>query len=141
MPHLGHLPGWPCTTSGCITQVYCVACGFGVCARSAEPIVTIKIRVKNVLSSVRGAEYLHRFFCGGGFRLVSPCAYRAQQWPPEQHLPPPQQSATREVAVAVPIMAKAVTIIKRYFIESLLLNSITSRSRVSEPTRTNNQTR
>jgi hypothetical protein len=38
-------------------------------------------------------------------------------------------------------MAKAVIIIKRYFIEFLLLNSITSRSRVSEPTRTNNQVR
>src|SRR5207253_5094027 len=64
-----------------------------------------------------------------------------QQWPPEQHLPPPQQSAAREVAVAVPIMARVVIIIKRYFIESLLLNSIKSRSRVSEPTRTNDQTR
>jgi len=71
----------------------------------------------------------------------SPCAYLAQQWPPEQHLPPPQQSTLREVAVAVPIMARAVIIIKRYFIEFLLLNSITSRSRVSEPTRTNNQAR
>jgi hypothetical protein len=51
-----------------------------------------------------------------------PRAYLAQQWPPEQHLPPPQQSALREVAVAVPIMARVVIIIKRYFIESLLLN-------------------
>ena len=86
-------------------------------------------------------EHLRRLFTGGGFRLISPCAYRAQQWPPEQHLPPPQQSATREVAVAVPIMARVVIIIKRYFIESLLLNSITSRSQVSEPTQTDDQTR
>jgi hypothetical protein len=41
-----------------------------------------------------------------------------QQWLPEQHVPPPQQSATVEVAVAVPIMARAAIIIKRYFIES-----------------------
>jgi hypothetical protein len=93
------------------------------------------------LSIVEGAEYLRRFFAGGGFRLVSPCAYLAQQWPPEQHLPPPQQSAAGEVAVAVPIMARAVIIVKRYFIESLLLNSITSRSGVSEPTRIEDQTR
>ena len=99
-----------------------MASGFGACASSAEPIVTIKIRVRNLLSIVEGAEHLRRFFSGGGFRLISPCAYFAQQWPPEQHLPPPQQSATREVAVAVPIMARAVIIIKRYFIESLLLN-------------------
>jgi hypothetical protein len=61
------------------------------------------------------------FFSGGGFGNF-PRAYLAQQWPPEQHLPPPQQSALREVAVAVPIMARVVIIIKRYFIESLLLN-------------------
>ena len=60
-------------------------------------------------------------FTSGGFRLVSPWAYLAQQWLPEQHLPPPQQSALREVAVAVPIMARVVIIINRYFIESLLL--------------------
>src|SRR5439155_19565050 len=52
IPHLGHLPGWSRTTSGCMTQVYCVVSGFGVCARSAEPIVTIKIRVRNFLSIV-----------------------------------------------------------------------------------------
>jgi hypothetical protein len=123
--------------------VYCLTSGVGVgvCARSAEPIVTTKIKVKNVLSIVEGAEYLRRFFAGGGFRLVSPVRYLAQQWPPEQHLPPPQQSAAGEVAVAVPIMARAVIIVKRYFIESLLLNSIKSRSRVSEPTRTKDQTR
>jgi len=36
----------------------------------------------------------------------------------------PLLSATGEVAVAVPTMARAVIIIKRYFIEFLLLNSI-----------------
>jgi len=85
-------------------------------------IVATKIRVRKNLSIVEGAEYLRRFLAGGGFRLVSPCAYLAQQWPPEQHLPPPQQSALGDVAVAVPIMARAVIIINRYFIESLLLN-------------------
>jgi len=134
IPHFGHLPGWSCTTSGCITQVYWVASGFGVCARSADVIVVTKIKVKKNLSIVGDAEYLRRFFAGGGFRLISPCAYLAQQWPPEQHLPPPQQSAAGEVAVAVPIMARAVIIVKRYFIKFLLLNSIKSRSRVSEPT-------
>ena len=99
-----------------------MASGFGVCAISADVIVATKIRVRKNLSIVGGAEYFRRFFAGGGFRLVSPCAYLAQQWPPEQHLPPPQQSAAGEVAVAVPIMARAVIIIKRYFIESLLLN-------------------
>ena len=104
-----------------MTQVYCVASGFGVCARSADVIVAIKIKVKKDLSIAGDAEYLRRFFSGGGFDNF-PCAYLAQQWPPEQHLPPPQQSALREVAVAVPIMARVVIIIKRYFIESLLLN-------------------
>ena len=104
-------------------------------------IIATKIRARNFLSIVKGAEYLRRFFTDGGFQLVSPCPYHAQQWPPEQHLAPPQQSATREVAVAVLIMARAVIIIKRYFIESLLLNSITPRSRMSEPTRTDNQAR
>ena len=94
-----------------------MACGFEVCAMSADSIVATKIRVKKNLSIVGDAEYLRRFFAGGGFRLISPCAYLAQQWPPEQHLPPPQQSALREVAVAVPIMARVVIIIKRYFIE------------------------
>ena len=98
-----------------------MASGFGVCARSADVIAT-KIKVKMNLSIIENAEYLGRFFAGGGFRLVSPCAYLAQQWPPEQHLPPPQQSALGDVAVAVPIMARAVIIINRYFIESLLLN-------------------
>jgi hypothetical protein len=122
IPHLGHLPGWTCTTSGCITQVYCMASAFGVCATSADVLVANKKRVKRNLTMTQNAEYLRRFFTGGGFRLVSPCAYLAQQWPPPQHLAP-QQSAAGEVAVAVPIMARAVIIIKRYFIEFLLLNS------------------
>ena len=54
-----------------MTQVYCVACGFGVCARSAEVIVAIKIKVNENLSIAGDAEYLRRFFSGGGFRLVS----------------------------------------------------------------------
>jgi hypothetical protein len=105
-----------------MTQVYCVASGFGVCARSADVIVAIKIRVRKDLSIAGGAEYLRRFFLRRRYSVNVPRAYLAQQWPPEQHLPPPQQSALREVAVAVPIMARVVIIIKRYFIESLLLN-------------------
>jgi hypothetical protein len=123
-----------------MTQVYCWGLGVGVCARSAEQIVVVKIIMK-IFSSIEGVECLRRFSTGGGFRLLNPCAYLAQQWPPEQHLPPPQQSALREVAVAVPIMARVVIIIKRYFIESLPLNSITSRSQVSEPTWIDDQTR
>lgn len=45
------------------------------------------------------------------------CRYLAQQWPPEQHLAPVQQSARCDVAVAVPIVARAIIIIKRYFIK------------------------
>ena len=122
IPHLGHLPGWSCTTSGCMTQVYCVASGFGVCARSAKPIVTIKIRIRKFLSIVEVRNTSAGLSPAEASDLLTQCAYRAQQWPPEQHLPPPQQSALREVAVAVPIMARVVIIIKRYFIESLLLN-------------------
>lgn len=99
-----------------------MASGFGACARSADVIVATKIKVRRNLSIIENAEYLRRFFTSGGSRLHNPRAYRAQQWLPEQHLPPPQQSALREVAVAVPIMARVVIIIKRYFIESLLLN-------------------
>ena len=84
-------------------------------------IVATKINVKKNLSIFGDVEYLRRFFTDGGFRLVSPCAYFAQQWLPEQHLAP-QQSAAGEVAVAVPIMARAVIIVKRYFIEFFLLN-------------------
>ena len=97
-----------------------MASGFAVCAISGNVMVAIKMRLKKNLSIVGDAEYLRRFFSGGGSDNF-PCAYLAQQWPPEQHLPPPQQSALREVAVAVPIMARVVIIIKRYFIESLLL--------------------
>jgi|ERR1700719_3149216 hypothetical protein len=103
-----------------MTQVYCVASGFGVCARSADAIAA-KIKVKKNLSIAGDAEYLRRFSPAEASDNF-PRAYLAQQWPPEQHLPPPQQSALREVAVAVPIMARVVIIIKRYFIESLLLN-------------------
>jgi hypothetical protein len=98
-----------------------VASSFGVCARSAEPIVTIKIRVRNFLS-IAEARNTSAGFSPAEASDNFPCAYLAQQWPPEQHLPPPQQSALREVAVAVPIMARVLIIIKRYFIESLLLN-------------------
>lgn len=42
-----------------------------------------------------------------------PCLIR------QQPLPPPQQSAEREVAVAVPASARAATIINRYFIRIL----------------------
>jgi hypothetical protein len=42
--------------------------------------------------------------------------YFAQHPPPKQQALPSQQSAVREVAVAVPIIARAVMIIKRYFI-------------------------
>src|SRR6266536_837084 len=73
IPHFGHLPGWSCTTSGCITQVYRVASGFGVCAISADVMVATKIRVRKNLIIVGDAEYLRRFFSGGGFRLVGPC--------------------------------------------------------------------
>lgn len=51
-----------------MTQVYCVASGFGVCATNADVIVAIKIKVKKNLSIARDAEYLRRFFSGGGFR-------------------------------------------------------------------------
>ena len=105
-----------------MTQVYCVASGFGVCATSADVIVANKRKVKKNLSIAGDAEYLRRFFLRRRLPVTFPALYSAQQWPPEQHLPPPQQSALREVAVAVPIMARVVTIIKRYFIESLLLN-------------------
>lgn len=54
-----------------------------------------------------------------GARLASDRAYFAQQ--PRlsgQQLPPPQQAAEREVALAVPTSAKAARIVSRYFIES-----------------------
>ena len=51
-----------------MTQVYCVASGFGVCATSANVIVAIKTKVKKNLSIAGDAEYLRQFFSGGGFR-------------------------------------------------------------------------
>ena len=51
----------------------------------------------------------------------------AQQSPPKkQQALPSQQSAVREVAVAVPIMARAVMIIKRIFMSSSCLSDIDS---------------
>ena len=44
-----------------MTQVYCVASGFGVCAGSADVIVAIKIKVKKDLSIAGDTEYLRRF--------------------------------------------------------------------------------
>ena len=51
-----------------MTQVYCVASGFGVCAGSADVIVAIKMEVKKDLSIAGDAEYLRRFFASGGLR-------------------------------------------------------------------------
>ena len=45
-----------------------MASGFEVCAKSADVIVAIKIEVKKNLSIAGDAEYLRRFFSGGGFR-------------------------------------------------------------------------
>jgi len=55
-------------------------------------------------------------FAGGGIRFEL-CRYLLQQWPPAQHLAP-QQSARGDVAVAVPIVARAIIIIKRYFMKA-----------------------
>jgi hypothetical protein len=58
-------------------------------------------------------------FLRRGLRLTISCGYFAQQLKlTRQQAPPPQQSAEREVALAVPISAIAATIINRYFIES-----------------------
>src|SRR5437764_14188209 len=55
-----------------------------------------------------------------GARLTIGYAYFAQQLVlTRQQVPPPQQSAEREVAFAVPTNAKAATIINRYFIRFL----------------------
>jgi hypothetical protein len=60
-----------------------------------------------------------------GARLTVSCAYRAQQGGlTGQQAPPPQQSAEREVAFAVPTSARAATIISRYFIRILPLNFV-----------------
>jgi hypothetical protein len=53
-----------------------------------------------------------------GLRSIRLRDYFAQQPPPGQQAPPPQQSAVREVAVAVPSVARAIVIINRYFISS-----------------------
>jgi hypothetical protein len=54
-----------------------------------------------------------------GARLTTGRAYFAQQPAlTRQQAPPPQQSAEREVAFAVPTSARAATIINRYFIKS-----------------------
>jgi hypothetical protein len=51
-------------------------------------------------------------------RLTIRCYYFAQQLILiRQQLPPPQQSAEREVALAVPTSARAAMIINRYFME------------------------
>jgi hypothetical protein len=67
-----------------------------------------------------------------GARLTIGCAYFAQQLSlTRQHPPPPQQSAEREVAFAVPTKARAATIINRYFIRFLLLNFLSPRPAVA----------
>jgi hypothetical protein len=54
-----------------------------------------------------------------GVRLTISRGYFAQQLNlSRQQAPPPQQSAEREVAFAVPTSAIAATIINKYFIES-----------------------
>ena len=89
--------------------------GVVVCASNAEWIVVIKTKIKNFLS-IKSVEYLRRFSPAEASDLSS-AAYLAQQWPPEQHLAPVQQSARCDVAVAVPIVARAIIIIKRYFMK------------------------
>src|SRR5947209_20352808 len=37
IPHFGHLPGWPCTTSGCIGQVYWALPAGGAGLPAKEP--------------------------------------------------------------------------------------------------------
>ena len=61
-------------------------------------------------------ECLRRLCADGGMRFEL-YRYLAQQWPPGQHLAPGQQSARCDVAVAVPIVARAIIIIKRYFMK------------------------
>jgi hypothetical protein len=46
------------------------------------------------------------------------CDYFAQQLVFTRQQAPPQQSAEREVALAVPTSARAATILNRYFMES-----------------------
>jgi hypothetical protein len=69
----------------------------------------IKTKIKNFLS-IKCVEYLRRLFAGGGIQFEL-CRYLAQ------HLAPSQQSARCDVAVAVLIVARAISIIKKYFIK------------------------
>ena len=85
------------------------------CANKAEWIVVIKTKTKKFLT-IKRVDYLRRSFAGGGIDFAL-YRYLAQQWPPAQHLPPQQQSARGDVAVAVPIVARAIIIIKRYFMK------------------------
>ena len=94
--------------------------GVGVvvaCANKAEWIVVIKTKTKKFLT-IKRVDYLRRSFAGGGIDFAL-YRYLAQQWPPQQHLAPPQQSVRGDVAVAVavPIAARAIIIIKRYFMK------------------------
>ena len=105
-----------------MTQVYCcrsvaVFCASRVvvCARNDKLTVVIKTKTKNflriqLLSTSAGFSPAE----ASSFEL---CSYLAQQWPPEQHLLAPQQPARCGVAVAVLIVARAIIIIKRYFMK------------------------
>jgi hypothetical protein len=88
-----------------------------VCASSADWIVVIKTKIKNFLS-IKRVEYLRRLFAGGGIRFEL-WPYRAEQCSPgqQQHLALAPRSARCDVAVAVPIVARAIIIIKRYFMK------------------------
>jgi hypothetical protein len=109
--------------AGCSTSFGGV--GVAVCASNAELIVVIKTKVKNFLSIVRGKPppVVRR-----RRHPIKLCRYLAQQWPPEQHLGPAQQSARCDVRSRRADRARAIIIIKRYFMKVLLLNSISSRS-------------
>src|SRR5437667_9343596 len=61
-------------------------------------------------------------FLRRGLRLAISRAYFAQQLDLTRQQAPPQQSAERDVAFAVPTSARTATIISRHFIEFLLLN-------------------
>ena len=75
----------------------------------------IKTKTRKFLT-IKRVDYLRRSFAGGGIDFVL-YRYLAQQWPLQQHLAPPQQSVRGDVAVAVPIAARAIIIIKRYFMK------------------------
>ena len=62
--------------------------------------------------------------------IIVRCDYFAQQLVfTRQQAPPPQQSAEREVALAVPTSARAATILNRYFIEILRLSLFSALAR------------